>query len=31
MAWNEPGNNSDKNGGRKDGPKSNDPWIDNSE
>jgi len=26
MAWNEPGNNSDKNGGRKDGPKSNDPW-----
>ena len=26
MAWNEPGNNSDKNGGRQDGPKSNDPW-----
>ena len=26
MAWNEPGNNSDKNGGRKDGNRDRDPW-----
>jgi len=26
MAWNEPGNSSDKNGGRKDGNRDRDPW-----